>query len=435
MKYDRPVSELLEECAASLPEPFTRADILRWFRTHYPDVRSSTVGAHIFGLTDGDAPSRRNHQLGDRPPVLERVERGLYRRARGPAVHVSAATSEHPARTSAAVKPTVLLIGCVKSKRATAAPSRDLYTGTLFTRRREYADAAGVPWFVLSSRWGLAAPDEVLAPYDLYLGDTPASYRRAWGELVAAQLARRIDLRGSVVEIHAGDHYVDAVRPPLERAGATVVDAVDAGSLGATLAWYGDPRSTSPIAAPLTDPYEPVAESELVGHLSDPGHAISTEALRQLSRGSLARPGLYSWWVDDRGAEDLSHGLGHPIDPGLIYAGQAGATRWPSGKRSTNTLRGRLIGMHLGGRAGLSTFRKTLGSVLVEEWGEFDEQRLTEWMDGHLKVTPLPVDDADTLGVVEEGVLAELDPPLNLRGMPSTPLRLALARLRKSLDA
>jgi hypothetical protein len=37
------------------------------------------------------------------------------------------------------------------------------------------------------------------------------------------------------------------------------------------------------------------------------------------------------------------------IEAGLIYAGLAGATRWPSGKRSTNTLWSRLQGCTSGG--------------------------------------------------------------------------------------
>src|ERR1035437_10799683 len=83
MKYGRPVSELLDECARALPEPFTRHEILDWFREHHPDVRPKTVDARIFGLTEGDAPSRDHYQFGGSRPVLERVERGVYRRARG----------------------------------------------------------------------------------------------------------------------------------------------------------------------------------------------------------------------------------------------------------------------------------------------------------------------------------------------------------------
>jgi hypothetical protein len=55
-------------------------------------------------------------------------------------------------------------------------------------------------------------------------------------------------------------------------------------------------------------------------------------------RADLRVPGLYSWWVDAAGAADLSRGLQLPVHAGLIYAGLAGATRWPSGNHSTNTL-------------------------------------------------------------------------------------------------
>lgn len=39
-------------------------------------------------------------------------------------------------------------------------------------------------------------------------------------------------------------------------------------------------------------------------------------------------------------------------------------------------------------------------------------------MHAHLKVIPLPVPDADSLGELERQVLDETDPPLNLMGPP-----------------
>ena len=452
MKYDRPVSELLDECAHSLREPFTRQDILLWFRQHYPDVKPNTVQTHIFALTDGDAPSRDYYNVGGRRPVLERVGRGLYQRGRGGARQGAVADKE-PMHLLTAPQPhaiprpvgDVLLVGCVKSKRPQAAPARDLYTSALFARRRRYAEASGQPWFVVSSRWGLVAPDEVIAPYDVYLGDMPAPYRRAWAEFVVAQLAGHLRLAGATIEIHSGDHYVDALRPVVERAGAALLDPVDAHSMGETLAWYDthEPRAAArkPIPSPLGGYPEETQDDDadalidgLVATLSDRSAALTPSDLRATDRFPLAHPGLYSWWSDDVGAADLTRGLGHHVAPGLIYAGQAGATRWPSGKPSVNTLRGRLAGMHLGGRANLSTFRITLAAILSAQWdGYLDEGRLTAWMEEHLAVIPVPVADADTLGVVEEAVLARLDPPLNLQHMSKTPLRRELSKLRNAL--
>ena len=129
----------------------------------------------------------------------------------------------------------------------------------------------------------------------------------------------------------------------------------------------------------------------------------------------LRSPGMYSWWVDSRGAEDLSRGLGHEVAAGLIYAGLAGATR-SGGSTSSNTLWGRIATMHLGIGHDLSTLRRSLGSVLASAngWPAIDEVELTRWMHAHLSVVAVPVADADTLDALESEILTELDPPLNL---------------------
>jgi hypothetical protein len=54
---------------------------------------------------------------------------------------------------------------------------------------------------------------------------------------------------------------------------------------------------------------------------------------------------------------------------GLIYAGQTGATFWPSGKGSQATLGGRIGGNHLNGSVAGSTFRLTLAGVLTTTLG------------------------------------------------------------------
>lgn len=154
-----------------------------------------------------------------------------------------------------------------------------------------------------------------------------------------------------------------------------------------------------------------------------------------LARGKegLDAPGLYSWWIEGEGAEELSCGLGEVVEPGLIYAGLAGATRARSGRRSTNTPWGRLQGMHLGSRHEFSTFRRSLGSILTESRGasEIDEEHLTTWMHDHLRVIAVRVHDADALDRLETGVLAQLDPPLNLAKMPRSPVRARLTQLRR----
>src|SRR5699024_9558468 len=74
----------------------------------------------------------------------------------------------------------VVLVGCVKSKRASGAPAKDLYTSGYFAKMRAYAESTGKPWFILSAEHGLVAPDQWLEPYDCYLPNESPAYRREW---------------------------------------------------------------------------------------------------------------------------------------------------------------------------------------------------------------------------------------------------------------
>lgn len=333
----------------------------------------------------------------------------------------------------------IVLISCSKGKGAHPAAAQDLYTSPLFRRGRGYAESSGRRWFILSAEHGLVAPHEWLAPYERYLPDTPRPFREAWGQWVVARLDLLVeDLADRTVEIHAGAAYLD---PILDRLTSTVADVslpLQGLTVGQRLQWYSAVEHAGnivgPVAGALRDVTSADATPESFEELLRDEHSTMTPAAF-LDRGSSALkvPGLYSWWADKQAAADLSAGLGHTVEPGMIYAGLAGATRWPSGKRSTNTLWSRIAGMHLGKRHEFSTFRRTLGAIHAHRTGStaVDELALTQWMRDHLRVIAAPYWDGDTLGRLESDVLRLLDPPLNLQGMEPTPLRRRISELRR----
>ncbi len=438
------VWSMLEECVGQLDQPFRRSEIIGWFRRHHPDVNEATLGAHIQAATANAANRAQNNPLGARPPLLRRVGHGMYVRAGLPrervvdlAVQVDAPEPE----TMEGAAADVLLVGCVRTKRAGPCAAAELFASPLFEGRHRYAVARGLRWYILSAKFGLLAPEDVIGPYDVYLADQSPGYRKAWGEFVTAALEQREhDLRGRTIEIHAGAPYVDPLRAPLAARGATLAVPLARLRQGEQLAWYrthaiGSPssrtRPSPPGRAPGTD------AGDLVRLLSDPSQALSPQELAGHGSRGLLAAGMYSWRVDELGAADLSRGLGQPVASGLIYAGQAGATRWPSGKRSGNTLWGRITGMHLGGAAEFSTFRRTLAAILRPVLGltSEDDPQLSAWISTHLRVAAVPVPDADRLVEIETAVLDALDPPLNLRGRPPTPIRTRLAGLRRSHGA
>ncbi|GAA0628467.1 hypothetical protein GCM10009547_35140 [Sporichthya brevicatena] len=133
----------------------------------------------------------------------------------------------------------VVLVGCVKTKLDHAAPAEDLYVSPLFRRRREFAESTGRPWFVLSAKYGLLAPGELVAPYDLAMASQSAGYRSAWAEFVTEQLINALgSIRGVHFEMHAGAAYVGPLEPILRARGATVSAPLRGLTQGQHLAWY-----------------------------------------------------------------------------------------------------------------------------------------------------------------------------------------------------
>ena len=131
-------------------------------------------------------------------------------------------------------------MGCVKSKASQAAPAKDLYNSALWSKRRRYAELSGMPWAILSAEHGMVDPNEVLEPYDRYLGREPTSFRKLWSAKTARQvLDKTTELGLAAVEIHAGAPYVEnGLRTRLESTGIAVYWPVKGMRFGAQLAWY-----------------------------------------------------------------------------------------------------------------------------------------------------------------------------------------------------
>jgi len=388
---------------------------------------------HLVGGLPPSAAKHRAWWSGDRPHVRVWRAAGYSVATLDPGRSVTFVRVGAAQRPAAAVPDEtahnvdVVLVACAKTKLSVPAPARDLYISSNFRKSRSYAESTGVPWFILSAEYGLLTPDQLIAPYDRYLPDMPDSYRAAWGLWTVERLALLAGpLAGRMVEVHAGVAYVDAIAPPLAAKRARLVDRLKGLRQGERQSWYG----TKATAGPEIDVARLVEQLRTVGVGRSPAQFLATDGV------GLKVPGLYSWWVDQLGADDLARGLRQPVSPGLVYAGLAGATRWPSGARSTNTLWSRIVTMHLGGNHEFSTFRRTLGAILAAGAGagddRIDESRLSTWMNHHLTVVAVPCADADTLGRLEELVLAEIDPPFNLKGMPGTPIRARITQLRQA---
>lgn len=110
----------------------------------------------------------------------------------------------------------VALVSCGKAKLAYPAPARSLYTGSLFRAARKAVERAGYDaWWILSARYGLVHPDEILGPYEATLAGRTGDELHAWANKVDSRF--RCSNYGAwsqaggrlTVDIFAGRAYID----------------------------------------------------------------------------------------------------------------------------------------------------------------------------------------------------------------------------------
>jgi hypothetical protein len=133
----------------------------------------------------------------------------------------------------------VVLVSCVKSKRPHSAPARELYTSAWFQKARDIVEASGARWFVLSSRYGLVAPNVEIAPYDYTLNSLGVSERLAWAADVLKALLPLLKNEKRVV-MFASDRYREFLVGPLERYGIEVVVPMAHLRRGEQLSWLSN---------------------------------------------------------------------------------------------------------------------------------------------------------------------------------------------------
>lgn len=134
---------------------------------------------------------------------------------------------------------TVALVACAKTKRKGRHRARDLYCSALFSLSAEYAELHADRWFILSAKFGLLDPDELVTDYEETLKNKGRAEREAWGHRVKAQL-RAIGLDDPQVTLLwlAGRDYM----LPLAGLSCRQVDPLAGLRLGERLAWLSANR-------------------------------------------------------------------------------------------------------------------------------------------------------------------------------------------------
>jgi len=109
----------------------------------------------------------------------------------------------------------VFLISCVRKKRTYSCKAKDLYTSPLFIKSYKYAEQQADKIFILSAKYGLVKPDEIIEPYNQTLNKMSDKERIDWSRKVIERLSEETSLKNDKFIILAGKNYYEKILPSI----------------------------------------------------------------------------------------------------------------------------------------------------------------------------------------------------------------------------
>jgi hypothetical protein len=294
------------------------------------------------------------------------------------------------------------LISCSKSKGGHRDLARNMYVSSLYSKSVMVAEGWGIPFSILSAKYGLLSPDDIIEPYDLTLKGASKQFKFDWAKKVDGQIRASANRHKCLIVLAGDDYYA-----PLIEAGAesplSFLAPMRGISLGNRLVFLNQCIRIRKRRDAITRSYGMFAQ--LTEHMG-------FHSLRDLLEEEIPKQGVY-FFFDDAEQTGFS-----PTIPRLVRIGTHGVSAG-----SMATLRNRLR-THLGTRAGAgnhraSVFRLHVGRAIIERdhlqeaypnWGKGQsapkeitereaslEAKVSEYI-GNLRVLFVPVLDAAGTG-------------------------------------
>lgn len=147
---------------------------------------------------------------------------------RAPSVRKIAANCLRPGRTRGEPEysTTVALVSCGKRKVGGQAMAADMYLSPRFKYARAIPERKGWRWYVLSAKYGLVPPDQIIDPYDQTLVGASKGIKRNWADKVLHQIRSTLE-SGVHIVLLAGHDYTEFLAGPLREAGFAVDEPLD----------------------------------------------------------------------------------------------------------------------------------------------------------------------------------------------------------------
>jgi hypothetical protein len=130
----------------------------------------------------------------------------------------------------------ICLVACVSTKMPNRAPAKDLYVSALFQKARAFATSRFDDWRIISAKYGLLAPDQMIDPYEQTLTNMPKEARLQWADRVFMAVIE--DFKpDALLAFVAGERYREGLVTKLAEKGYTIRVPLEGLSIGTQLSW------------------------------------------------------------------------------------------------------------------------------------------------------------------------------------------------------
>ena len=226
---------------------------LRWETTPSPELAKAIEAKELGGEYDFPLNIQGNKSTELKPFIryLKQQRKEYKDRHLAPKAAPSKTANLRPAKTTAfpifqsRAKQTgesdrqIYLVSCVGKKLPKASPAKDLYISSWFKKARSYVESQGVEWFILSAKYGLIRPEQVIEPYELTLNRMKKPERKQWADSVFNQLQDHVAPAQSVTFL-AGQKYREFLEIWLQHNSIDVDVPMKALGIGKQLKWLSD---------------------------------------------------------------------------------------------------------------------------------------------------------------------------------------------------
>lgn len=131
----------------------------------------------------------------------------------------------------------ICLVSDSKSQRHMKSLAENLFSSALFQKSKAYATTKCTRWYILSARYGLIEPNQLIEPYGMMFDDLPGEQKFKWGQQVLASILQQRIVTYDVIVLLAGASYQAYLLPVLQARRYTVETPLKGLSAVDQLAW------------------------------------------------------------------------------------------------------------------------------------------------------------------------------------------------------